>query len=509
MVNNITKTIDQVAAAHPEAVVYDELGTTHTYGDLKRATAAFAAWLDQTALPQHGPILYYGDHQFEMAAGFIGGAKAGHPYIPVETGTALPRLKSILATAKPQLVVAIDDFPAAEVGYQGQVLTRDELSEIMQKEVDYPLTHELTGSDTFYILFTSGTTGSPKGVEVAHDNIQSFINWLQGPLFDLPEAGRFLGQAPFSFDLSNFYWLVAFTSGGSVKAVPHAVVQNFGQLFTVLPTLDFSVFVGTPSFADLLLLSPDFTAEKMPALTKLIFCGEELTPSTAQRLFDRFPEAQIFNTYGPTEAAVAITGCEITKEMVAKEKRLPIGFDKPGVTTSIWDGDRQLTEPGAHGEIVISGDSVAKGYLNNPEKTAQNFFKVKGVQSYRTGDAGFIDSAGMRHIIGRIDFQIKLHGFRVELDEVRASLELSPLVKQAVAVPKYDKNGKVSHLIAYVIAAKNDYESEKELTAAIRKSLEGEIMAYMMPTQFVFVAAFPKSANGKIAVKQIIAEANR
>ena len=112
-------------------------------------------------------------------------------------------------------------------------------------------------------------------------------------------------------------------------------------------------------------------------------------------------------------------------------KRLPIGVDKPGVTTSIWDGDQPITTPNVHGEIVISGDSVAKGYLHNPEKTAQNFFKVNGVQSYRTGDAGFIDEAGVRHIIGRMDFQIKLHGFRVELDEVRSSLELSPLVKQA------------------------------------------------------------------------------
>ena len=118
---------------------------------------------------------------------------------------------------------------------------------------------------------------------------------------------------------------------------------------------------------------------------------------------------------------------------------------------------------------------MAKGYLHNPEKTAQNFFKVNGVQSYRTGDAGFIDEAGVRHIIGRMDFQIKLHGFRVELDEVRSSLELSPLVKQAVAVPKYDKNGKASHLIAYVIAEANDYATPAELTKAIRLSLKDQI----------------------------------
>ena len=108
-----------------------------------------------------------------------------------------------------------------------------------------------------------------------------------------------------------------------------------------------------------------------------------------------------------------------------------------------------------------------------------------------------------------MDFQIKLHGFRVELDEVRSSLEMSQYIKQAVAVPKYDKNGKATHLIAYVIAQPNDFASEAELTKAIRDSLKDKIMDYMMPTQFIYVDSYPTSANGKIAVKELIAEANK
>ena len=131
------------------------------------------------------------------------------------------------------------------------------------------------------------------------------------------------------------------------------------------------------------------------------------------------------------------------------------------------------------------------------------------MKAYRTGDAGFITSDGMRHIIGRMDFQIKLHGFRVELDEVRASLEHSQYIKQAVAVPKYNRNHQASHLFAYVIAQPNDFKSKQELTKAIRDSLKEQIMDYMMPTQFIYVDSFPKSANGKIAVKQLIAEANK
>ena len=509
LVTNIVPEIDQVVKQHLDKVYFDEMGTTHTYQDLLDASNSFAAWLDNSNIPAGSPIMFYGDHQFEMVAGFLGGLKSGHAYIPVETGSALPRMQSIINTAKPKLVVAVDDFPDQELDYDGQILNLFELQKIMANHTPYSLDHEVKGNEPFYILFTSGTTGSPKGIEISANNITTFANWMLGDDFKLPREATFLGQPPFSFDISHFYWLVGMLSGATVKAIPVKVVQNFGQLFKVLPDLKINVFFGTPSFAELLLLSPDFNAEKMPDLQKFVFCGEELTVSTVKRLFQKFPDAHIYNTYGPTEATVAVTSCEITKDMLKDAKRLPIGYDKPGVTTTIWDGDKQITEPGKHGEIIISGDSVAAGYLNNPEKTAKNFFKFNGQQSYRTGDAGYITADGLRHIIGRMDFQIKLHGFRVELDEVRSSLELSEYIKQAVAVPKYDKNGKATHLIAYVIAQPNDFDSDAELTKAIRDSLKDKIMDYMMPTQFIYVDSYPTSANGKIAVKELIAEANK
>lgn len=510
MISNIAQAIDKQAQAHLDKVFFDEMGTTHTYRDLLESSNSLAAWLDkEQSVPAGSPIVFYGDHQFEMVAGFIGGIKAGHAYIPVETNTALPRLQSIINTAKPRLVIAIDEFPTEKLDYDGAVLDRFELQQIFDQQTPYQLDHEVLGDQPFYILFTSGTTGSPKGVPISHTNICSFANWMLGDSFNIPAEQTFLGQTPFSFDVSHMYWLTSVLSGGTIKALPLPVVQNFGQMFKVLPSLNVNVFVGTPSFGEMLLLSRDFNAEKMPDLKYFVFCGEELTVGTVKQLFKRFPDAHIFNTYGPTEAAVAVTSCEITKDMVAHDKRLPIGVDKPGVTTSIWKDNKQVTEHDVHGEIIIAGDSVANGYLNNPKKTAQNFFMLNGVKAYRTGDAGFISEDGMRHIIGRMDFQIKLHGFRVELDEVRASLERSQYIKQAVAVPKYNRNHQATHLIAYVIAQPNDFENEQELTKAIRDSLKDQIMDYMMPTQFVYVDSFPKSANGKIAVKQLIAEANK
>lgn len=508
MTENIVTSFDKCATENAQRVAYDEMGTKTSYATLKANADTLAAWLDQRGLPNATPILVFGDHQVEMLVSFLAALKTGHPYIPVSTDSALPRIQSIIDTANPGLVIAIDDFPADKVNLAASIINKAQLDHILSQPNSFTPTHMVSGDELAYILFTSGTTGSPKGVEVSHDNLRTFIDWMLGDDFKLPANVNYLGQPPYSFDLSNMYWWPALLSGSTIKAIPHDVVENFGKLFTALPSLDLNVFVGTPSFADMLMLSPAFNEKQMSGLKYFLFCGEELTVKTAKNLHQRFPSAKIFNTYGPTEATVAISEVEITPEIIANSDRLPVGYAKPGIELSIWNGDQQITTPGKQGEIIIAGNSVAQGYMNNPEKTAKSFFTLNGQRAYRTGDAGILDEDGLLHHKGRMDFQIKLHGFRVELDEVRASLEKSPLIKQAVAVPKYNKDGKVTHLIADVIPTEQPAD-QAAYTKAIWESLKDLIMPYMLPTQFVYMESFPMSANGKIAVKQLISEANK
>ena len=508
MIKNLVSAFDHIATTNADQIAYDEMGKKTRYGELKAAADSLAAWLDQQTLADHSPIMVFGDHQVEMIASFMAALKTGHAYIPVSSGSALPRIQSILDTGKPSLILAIDDFPADQLTVAAPIIDKTQLDKVFTSHHAFSGSHPVTGDDLAYILFTSGTTGSPKGVQVSHDNLVSFTNWMLSEEFNLPAKANYLGQPPYSFDLSNMFLYPALMSASTVKALPHDVVENFGQLFTALPTLNLNVFVGTPSFADMLMLSPAFSEKQMSHLTHFLFCGEELTVKTAKTLQKRFPHAHIFNTYGPTEATVAVSGIEITPEIVENSDRLPVGYAKPGVELSIWKDGKQVTTPDEQGEIIIAGDSVAHGYKNNPEKTVQSFFKLNGQNAYRTGDAGVLDEDGLLHHKGRMDFQIKLHGFRIELDEVRASLEKSPYIKQAVALPKYNKDGKVAHLIAAVIP-KEAAVDQNELTTKIRESLKGLIMPYMMPTQFVYRESFPMSANGKIAVKQMIKEANQ
>lgn len=185
--------------------------------------------------------------------------------------------------------------------------------------------------------------------------------------FGIKPGMHFLAQAPFSFDLSVFSIYPALVSGGMLKPLNKAVVQDFRQLFATLPALKLNVWVSTPSFMDICLMEPTFNGENVPELDMFLFCGEELTKKTAESLLDRFPNARIYNTYGPTEATVAISSIQIDQHVLDSYDRLPIGYVKKDTKVSIVQEGKPVSK-GETGEIIIAGPSVSKGYLNNPEK---------------------------------------------------------------------------------------------------------------------------------------------
>ncbi|MDF7637465.1 D-alanine--poly(phosphoribitol) ligase subunit DltA [Leuconostocaceae bacterium ESL0958] len=506
MIENIIDHIDQHAMQHPDRVAYDELGKTHTYGDLKAYSDSLAAFLDEQDLPEKAPIMVFGGHEFEMVAAFLAAVKSGHAYAPVDKDSAKDRVENILEIGQPAAVIALDELPVAIDSvpvYQGAALM-----DAFTAGRQYEQTHPVTGDENYYIIFTSGTTGKPKGVQISHRNALSYLNWLYSATFDLSPQQNVLAQVPFSFDVSVMHWGGALLSGGTMKALPKETADDFKQLFTVLPEMDLNLWVSTPSFANVALLSPDFKAENYPNLKKFLFCGEVLTTTTAQKLRERFPDAQIYNTYGPTEATVAVSGLEITDAVLAKYDKLPIGYMKPDMTATIVDPDGQALAAGETGELVISGPAVSKGYLNNPEKTAAAFLTMNGQPAYRTGDLCYMDADGLLHYKGRADFQIKLHGFRIELEEVAQHLTQSGWVEQAAAVPRYDADGQVKQLLAIVVPKKNDFEKPMDLTNAIRADLKDRLMAYMMPSRFIYRDAMPLTPNGKIDLKGLIAEVN-
>ena len=510
VINDMIETIEYFAQSQPDFPVYNVLGEVHTYHDLKVDSDSLAAKIDSLALPEKSPVVVFGGQEYDMLATFVALTKSGHAYIPIDSHSALERVTAIVEVAQPSLIIAINEFPLKDKSIP--ILDLATVQAAFAEKKPYQLTHSVKGNDNYYIIFTSGTTGKPKGVQISHDNLLSFTNWMiTNKEFATPARPQMLAQPPYSFDLSVMYWAPTLALGGTLFAVPSAITQDFKQLFETILNLPIAIWTSTPSFADMAMLSEDFNAEKKPGITHFYFDGEELTVKTAQKLRDRFPNVRIINAYGPTEATVALSAVAITDDMLANMKRLPIGYTKADSPTFVIDEGGNKLPNGEQGEIIISGPAVSKGYMNNPEKTAEAFFEFEGLPAYHTGDVGTMTDEGLLLYGGRMDFQIKFNGFRIELEDVSQNLNKSQYVDSAVAVPRYNKDHKVQNLLAYVIlkdGVKEQFEREIDITKAIKEDLQDIMMSYMMPSKFLYRDSLPLTPNGKIDIKGLISEVN-
>ena len=511
VIQDMIEAIEHFAQVQPDFPVYDILGQVHTYGDLKKDSDSLAAHIDRLGLPDKSPVVVFGGQEYEMLATFVALTKSGHAYIPIDSHSALERVAAIVEVAEPSLIIAINDFPLADV--TAPIFSAEQVQTAFREGASYELSHPVQEDDNYYIIFTSGTTGKPKGVQISHNNLLSFTNWMiTDKEFATPARPQMLAQPPYSFDLSVMYWAPTLALGGTLFALPSAVTQDFKQLFETILSLPIAIWTSTPSFADMALLSDDFNSQKLPQLTHFYFDGEELTVKTAQKLRDRFPQARIINAYGPTEATVALSAVAVTDEMLQNYKRLPIGYTKADSPTFVIDEEGQKVPNGQQGEIIVCGPAVSKGYLNNPEKTAEAFFEFEGLPAYHTGDVGSMTDEGLLLYGGRMDFQIKFNGFRIELEDVSQNLNKSKYIESAVAVPRYNKDHKVQNLLAYVIlkdGVAEQFEREIDITKAIKEDLQDIMMSYMMPSKFLYRETLPLTPNGKIDIKGLISEVNK
>jgi D-alanine--poly(phosphoribitol) ligase subunit 1 len=306
----------------------------------------------------------------------------------------------------------------------------------------------------------------------------------------------FLNQAPFSFDLSVMDVYLSLATAGTLFSLERGQIANLKDLYIALRKSAVTTWVSTPTFAQICLVERGFKQAMLPQLRRFLFCGETLAPETASQLLDRFPEAEVWNTYGPTEATVACASVKITREVLALYSPLPIGAPMPGAKIFIANENRQPLPPGQRGEIIIAGTNVSPGYLGQPDFTAAAFFHVENLRAYRTGDWGLMQN-GLLFFDGRMDRQVKVSGHRIELGDVEENLRAVPTVSDAVVLPVMQK-GVDESLDALVVVARRVLESEFETGMRLRAQLAERLPAYMLPRRIFFYDALPMTANGKI-----------
>jgi D-alanine--poly(phosphoribitol) ligase subunit 1 len=473
--------IDAWRERAPDRLAHVSPGGSLTYAELGSGADAVAAFVQSAVPDDASPIVVVGHKEPEMLLGFLGSIKAGHAYVPLDTSLPRQRVAGIVASAGAALV-----------------LTPETIKQAVSAAARASRPTRLEASDPYYVMFTSGSTGQPKGVTISLGCLTSFVDWMLAEHAFSPGREVFLNQAPFSFDLSVMDLYSSLASGGTLVSLTGDDIANPRRLYHTLAASGVTTWVSTPSFAELCLAERGFEASLLPELRRFLFCGETLAPALATRLLDRFPGAAVWNTYGPTETTVATTSVRIERDLIERYASLPVGFPKPDARVLVVDASGRQAGEGQRGEIVIAGPNVSPGYWRRPDLTERSFFTLQpdALQAYRTGDWGHLKD-GMLFFEGRIDSQIKLNGYRIELGDVEANLRALDGVRDAVVVPLC-RAGRIDCLAAFVIQHPESAAGGFEGSQRLRRALAERVPAYMVPRVVRTLDRFPLTPNGKV-----------
>ncbi|MCI5120721.1 MAG: amino acid adenylation domain-containing protein [Candidatus Electrothrix sp. AUS4] len=427
----------------------------------------------------------------EMIIALYGIIKAGAAYVPLEPEFPDQRLAFILAETEANVVLTQDDLRHRLAAGKKTTLCLDTE---WHKLGTFPQTNpssNVTTDNLAYIIYTSGSTGTPKGVMIEHKAIYNRLQWMQD-FFQLQSDDRVLQKTPYSFDVSvwEFFWPL-FT-GATLVVAPVNVHKDPIKLCEEIITQGITTIHFVPSMLRLFLDTGK--ADRCTSLRRVICSGEALSLEL-QRSFFQQATCDLYNLYGPTEAAVDVSYWQCINK--GNNQKVPIGFPIANTQLYILDEHLKPVPQGAVGELYIGGVQVARGYLNRLELNAQTFLPDPFSQNinaklYKTGDLARYLPDGAIDYLGRADFQIKLHGNRIELDEIVVALCKHPRIKEAVVTLHTASQGK-QRLIAYLLSDETD-----ETQLQLRRHLSPLLPLYMIPSQFILLSEFPLTDNGKI-----------
>ena len=472
-----------------------------TYRELMLYSDRLAKYILQNfEIGNKDAIAVYGHKDFLMLVSFLACTKSGHPYCPMDISFTKNRVEDVLSITDSKFSIFTEDLTVDD---KFNILDKKEILDIIYNEkyddISNEGLYEIEPEDIVYIIFTSGSTGKPKGVQITYYNLNNYIDWIHNVVGNRRNK-VYLNQAPFSFDLSVMDLYLSLYSESTLFAITKEDQQDFAKLYENLEKSGITNWVSTPSFADMCLSMKEFNSENIKNIEYFLFCGEVLTKKTAQRLNNRFPNAKVINTYGPTESTVCVTDILITDEVIEKYETLPLGDVKKGSRIEIRDEDKILDD-GEIGEIVIIGDTVSSGYYKNPVQTEKAFFVTENSErAYRTGDLGFYKE-GQLFFSNRKDFQVKLNGYRIELGDIESNLLNISGISSCCALPNYDSDNKVKSITAFVVS--NEINGEKEYTKFLKEELQKYVPSYMVPKKFKFLDKLPMNNNGKVDRKEL------
>jgi amino acid adenylation domain-containing protein len=510
--------ISERANARPETLAVQAEHASLTYGELEAASNRLARMLRELGCRRGDRVALLMPKAPATIAAMLGVLKADAAYVPLDPAGPAARLAHMLeACGCHSLLAAGRSGPLLREALARAALPRRPLLGWLDPQTpwdadppaaftaldvqglpDAPLEARNGEWDLAHILFTSGSTGVPKGVMVTHRAVRTFLEWAWSH-FGISASDRASQHAPLHFDLSTFDIFGALGAGAELHLVPASFNLLPHKLAHFIRQSRLTQWFSVPAVLNLMATLDVVRPRDFPELRRVLWCGEVLPTPTLIHWMQRLPHARFTNLYGPTEATIASSHYTLPACPVHEREPIPIGGACEGEELLILDRHMRPVADGAIGDLYIRGAGLSPGYWNDPEKTRAVFVELPGSPDpgdriYRTGDLARRGADGLIYFAGRSDSQIKSRGYRIELGEIEAALSALPDLRES-AVVAVESPGFEGHLLccAFVPAPGRALDPQR-----LRAGLLPVLPGYMLPTRWLRCGALPRNANGKV-----------
>lgn len=478
---NIIQLFERQAQKNPEntALIYED--QRMTYGELNEKANQMAWMLMSKGVKANSIVGLLVKRSFEMIIGILAILKAGGAYLPIDPAYPRKRIKEILEDSN-CVALLTNKFIIGQTTWKGEIISLNRLANLGASTNP---NYRNAPQDLAYLIYTSGSSGKPKGVLIEHHSIANTVQW-RTEYYGFNAKDVLLQIPPYNFDSSVEDIFSFLTVGAAIVLIDQEKRLDLRYLKELITKHRVTHFLATPLLYSALL---DQIVPELVGLSSITLAGENVPLNLVKKHFSILPQVKLYNEYGPTENSV----CSTVHQFSATDEKVLIGKPISNCRCYVLNQDLYPQPVGVPGELYLAGEGLARGYLNNPELTEAKFIVAPTINErlYKTGDLVKWDSDGNLQFIERIDNQVKIRGFRIELGEIEHHLLKHPSVKEAVSVvDERDPNHK--YICAYIVPDRE--VSIAELKEYLAKSLPD----YMIPTFYVFLERLPLTPNGKI-----------
>jgi len=506
------------AERRPDAVAVVGDGLALTYADLEIRSNQLAAVLRECGCARGDRVCLLMAKSPQAIVGLLGIYKAGGIYVPLDPSSPPARLEKMMASCSPGFILAAGAVirlvgellagpgtnAAVSVGWLddgpergGEPMSRFTAQDLSLAPSAAP-PHGAKRQDPAHILFTSGSTGIPKGVVITHANVIHFVEWATKH-FGIGASDRLSCHPPLHFDLSFFDIFGAFAAGARLHLVPPAASLLPNTLAEFMRASEVTQWFSVPSVLSYMAKFDVIRYNDFPALKRLLWCGEVFATSALIHWMKRLPHVSFTNLYGPTETTIASSHYTLPSCPKSEQQAIPIGTACDGEELLVLDEGLDLVPNGQVGNLYIRGAGLSPGYWNDPDRTREVFLDGPTVAGrserlYRTGDLAWKGEDGQIYFAGRADSQIKSRGYRIELGEIEACLGTLESIRESavVAIPTHGFEGAMI-CCAYVPVSGGD-----TTPVALRQNLGRLLPVHMLPSRWMAFDRLPRNGNGKI-----------